>query len=205
VFTFGGLLSSALEPGKEVGVDVVISQVRDEQKKDVLVDAWSELLPGDPELHRVSTDVEDATNGEGEESSQSSFRFITVDYVGDLATMSRSWSECCDQIVRSRIGDSVRSIADVVLATDGHVAEHNLDSSRIKLEKFSREMEYAESAGGGGYLVTGSLERISSDYIGEVPLLAVVGQKGPGNPTHSCRSLKVEIGVLLLAMSAESL
>lgn len=180
VLRSGGLLSSALEPGKEVGVDVVISQVRDEQKKDVLVDAWSELLPGDPELHRVSTDVEDATNGEGEESSQSSFRFITVDYVGDLATMSRSWSECCDQIVRSRIGDSVRSIADVVLATDGHVAEHNLDSSRIKLEKFSREMEYAESAGGGGYLVTGSLERISSDYIGEVPLLAVVGQKGAG-------------------------
>lgn len=156
-------------PNGEVSINdinIIFSQVREEQKESVLANEINELVSSVVSREEVFDP-----------------RISVVDYVGDLSSMSRSWDSCLVQIARSRIGEPLRAIADSLFAkdqSDTGVPDGDIDKRRKSLSVYASRLEYAESGEGDSFLVTAPLRHLASDYSAELPIVATIGQKGAG-------------------------
>src|SRR5690606_11354393 len=128
------LLAASVRLDKNEGVNIVFSQVRDDQKDELLGAALADMLDGQDvrALAAVEEGVGAAPDRADEYYPRAVARLLTVDYVGALARMSRSWTECWEQVDRSGVGDSIRAVADFVLTARGRESKQNLDHDRAR-------------------------------------------------------------------------
>lgn len=148
-------------------ISIVFSQVREDQKSNLLVAEVETLLSAAavaPSEDFVTPNV------------------CVIDYVGDLALMGKSWDGCLEQVRKADIASPLKSISAGAFPVRPHGPQSvsSPDAARTQLADFASKTEYAESGDGDEFLVTPALDHLASDHVSDVPVVAVVGQKGAG-------------------------